>query len=74
VWFEDLLAGEDTSRTVAALRSGLRTVAALPVLHAGEVRGVVELFAATARRSDDLLLDGFYDLGRRIGRAVLKAD
>jgi PAS domain S-box-containing protein len=71
VWFEDLLAGEDTPRVVAALRSGLRTVAALPILHAGEVRGVVELFAVTARPQDDLLLDNLYDLGRQIGRAPL---
>lgn len=71
VWFEDLLAGEDTARVVAALRSGLRTVAALPVLHAGEVRGVVELFAAAARRQDDLLLNSFYELGRQLGRARL---
>jgi len=74
VWFEDLLAGEDTPRVVAALRSGLRTVAALPVLHAGEVRGVVELFSATARPPDDLLLDGLYELGRRLGRVRLTPD
>jgi PAS domain S-box-containing protein len=69
VWFEDLLSGEDTPRAVAALRAGLRTVAALPILQAGEVRGVVELYASTARKEDHLLLDGLYELGRHIGRA-----
>jgi PAS domain S-box-containing protein len=71
VWFEDLLSGEDTPRAVAALRAGLRTVAALPIVQTGEVRGVVELYASTARREDPLMLNSFYDLGRQIGRAPL---
>jgi PAS domain S-box-containing protein len=69
VWFEDLLSGEDTSRIVAALRVKLRTVAALPILHAGEVRGVVELFASKVRREDRLVLNSLYELGRQLGRA-----
>jgi len=70
VWFEDLLTGEDTPRIVAALRARLRTVAALPILQAGEVRGVVELFAAAARTPDRLLMNSLYELGRQMGRAL----
>jgi PAS domain S-box-containing protein len=73
-WFEELLSGEDTPRTVAALRSGLRTVAALPILQAGEVRGVVELLASATRRQDPHLLGGLYELGRQLGRAKLAPD
>jgi len=71
VWFEDFLSNEDTPRVVAALRAGLRTVAALPILQAGEVRGVIELFASQARRADRLVLNSLYELGRQIGYAPL---
>ncbi|HKF17628.1 MAG TPA: hypothetical protein VKF14_10620, partial [Candidatus Dormibacteraeota bacterium] len=59
-----------TPRVVAALRAGLRTVAALPILQAGEVRGVVELFASEARKEDRLVLNSLYELGRQLGRAL----
>src|SRR5215813_11878612 len=74
VWFEDFLSHEDTPRVVAALRAGLRTVAALPILQAGEVRGVVELFASEARKEDRLVLNSLYELGRLIGRASLSPE
>jgi PAS domain S-box-containing protein len=74
MWFEDFLSYEDTPRAVAALRAGLRTVVALPILQAGEVRGVVELFASETRREDRLVLNSLYELGRLIGRAPVSQE
>jgi len=74
MWFEDFLSYEDTPRVVTALRAGMRTVVALPILQAGEVRGVVELFASETRREDRLVLNSLYELGRLIGRAPLSQE
>jgi PAS domain S-box-containing protein len=68
VWAQDFIAEEDSSRVLAAARAGIRSAVAAPVLAAGQVGGVFELFSTDARPEDAELLMHLYAIGGRIGR------
>ena len=70
LWSEDVLHEPDEPRIVPALRAGLHGSAAVPVAAGQEVRAVLELFAAGARKEDEDLLLRLGDMGRQVGRAV----
>jgi PAS domain S-box-containing protein len=72
VWIPDVLA-EELPRTLAAVRAGLHSAVAVPILQAGEVSGVLEYFGNEVQPEDAELLSRLYDIGRRIGRRYRKA-
>jgi PAS domain S-box-containing protein len=65
-WVADVLS-EELPRTLPALRAGLHTGIAFPLLDLGEVVGVIELFHDVPQSEDDELLTRLYGVGRRIG-------
>jgi PAS domain S-box-containing protein len=69
-WSEDVLHEADEPRIVPALRAGLHGSVAIPVVAREEVRAVLELFAAGARKEDEDMLLRLGDIGRQAGRRV----
>jgi GAF domain-containing protein len=68
VWVEDVLHQHDMPRALPALRGGLHTVVAIPILESGQVRGVIELLSEEVRPQEADVLNALYDFGRRLGR------
>ncbi|HSR22773.1 MAG TPA: PAS domain S-box protein, partial [Candidatus Eisenbacteria bacterium] len=68
MWSEDVLDEADEPRIVPALRAGLHASVAIPIVAGEDVRGVLELFAAGARKEDEELLLRLGDMGRLVGR------
>lgn len=67
VWVEDLLKEAENLQDLAALRSGLQSAAAFPVLTGSDLVGVVALFSMGQRTLDPELVEGFAALGLEIG-------
>ncbi|MBO0686770.1 MAG: PAS domain S-box protein, partial [Candidatus Dormibacteraeota bacterium] len=68
LWVPDVLEDASMTRALPAVRSGLRCAVLVPVLEAGEARGVFELFAQDVRQEDEELLMRLFNIGRRLGR------
>jgi PAS domain S-box-containing protein len=67
IWVSDVLS-EELSRTLAAVRGGLRSAVAVPILQSGEVGGVLEFLSGEVQAEDEELLARLSDIGRRFGR------
>ena len=57
------------SRTTAALQAGLRGALALPIVAAGKIFGVIELFSAEAIQPDEALIQLLKSLSAQIGQS-----
>lgn len=68
-WITDLVADSNFPRAAVAIDAGLRTGCALPVITAGEVRGVIELFSSQVNVADADLLDVLGSFGSAVGLA-----
>jgi signal transduction histidine kinase len=69
VWIPDL-ESDDFVRRDAALRSGLRSGAAFPVMTGDDVVGVLELYIRRPRVPDEAMLDTMGFIGIQLGRVV----
>jgi PAS domain S-box-containing protein len=69
-WLPDVLADDNFPRKPAARRAGLHAAFCFPIRSARGVLGVIEFYAAEARRLDDALLATMTALGDQIGQAV----
>jgi PAS domain S-box-containing protein len=70
LWVEDVLHEPEEARIVPALRAGLHSAVAVPIVARQEVLGVLELLAAGPRCEDEDLLLRLGDIGRRVGRGA----
>jgi PAS domain S-box-containing protein len=68
VWIEDLGRIDTASapRLAAAERGGLRAALAFPIMRAGDVFGVIELFSAAPIGHDQEVLDGLVGFGTQV--------
>jgi len=65
----DVSSEQGFSRTAAALQAGLRGALALPIVAAGRIFGVVELFSAEAVQPDEALIQLLKSLSAQIGQS-----
>lgn len=72
VWVGDITTDDTFRRVPIALRAGLRSALALPVMAGTQVLGVIELYGATAQPRDDALLAGLGLLGGQVAQFVLR--
>ncbi len=56
-------------RTTAALQAGLRGALALPIVAAGKIFGVIELFSAQAIRSEEALIHLLHSVSAQVGQS-----
>lgn len=70
VWVEDLASEPGFKRRDAALRCGLVSALAFPVLVGREVTAVIELFSGRAQAADEGLLRVVSQIGTQLGRVV----
>ncbi|MFO7655379.1 MAG: PAS domain S-box protein [Candidatus Krumholzibacteriia bacterium] len=69
-WLEEIAASPDFRRRSEAVRMGLRTALAFPVLLADTVLGVITLFFERPRPLDAAMSESAIDIGRGIGQFV----
>jgi PAS domain S-box-containing protein len=67
-WVPDVLAHPGFARPGEAVRTGLRSAFAFPVLNGTEVVGVLEFFSREVRPADQQVLATMTDIGRQIGQ------
>ncbi len=65
----DVSSEQGFSRTTAALQAGLRGALALPIVAAGKIFGVIELFGAEAIQPDEALIQLLKSLSAQIGQS-----
>lgn len=70
LWISDAVREANFPRAAIALQHGLRTAFAFPVIQAGEVTGVVEVFTEDMRVRDEALLAALETVGRALGLAT----
>jgi diguanylate cyclase (GGDEF)-like protein/PAS domain S-box-containing protein len=73
VWVSDITTDETFRRVPIAMRAGLRSALAFPVMAGAQVLGVIELYSAGAQGRDEPLLAGLSLLGGQIGQFLLRA-
>jgi PAS domain S-box-containing protein len=69
-WIEEVGADERLPRAQQAASAGLRTALAFPIVGLQGVRGVVEFFSTSRRRTDHALMDIMVGIGRQMGQQV----
>lgn len=67
VWIADFSARDEFPRAPLARALGLRTAVAFPIIHEGEVSGVMEFFSRTARVADADMIPVMALIGSAIG-------
>ena len=67
-WIGDVTRDENFPRAASASREGLRGAFGFPIVIEGEVLGVIEFFASTARAPDEDLLRMMAVIGSQIGQ------
>ena len=67
-WISDVAQDSTLARAAAALRAGLHSAFAFPVLIGGKSYGVMEFFAAEARARDDALMEISTAIGTQVGQ------
>ena len=69
-WLTDVVRDSNFPRVSLALEHGLRTACAFPIVAAGEVVGVVELFTPQLRPANDAVVAVLETLGRVAGMVI----
>ncbi|MDP9885357.1 diguanylate cyclase (GGDEF)-like protein [Sinomonas atrocyanea] len=69
-WIPDIAADTEFPRAEAALRDGLRSAVAFPILLGTEVTAVLEFFAAHPLEPDETLLRLLAKIGAQLGRVA----
>ena len=72
VWIPDLAHDIHMRRAPAALKAGLHSVFAFPILVGDEFYGVIELFARDVRQPDPGLLGAVHTIGSQIGQFMAR--
>ena len=72
VWVPDITKDDTFRRVPIALRAGLLSALAFPVLADTQVLGVIELYSTTAQPRDDALLAGLGLLGGQVAQFLLR--
>jgi diguanylate cyclase (GGDEF)-like protein/PAS domain S-box-containing protein len=72
VWIPDVAHDINMRRAPAALKAGLHSVFAFPILVGDEFYGVIELFARDARQPDPGLLGAVHTIGSQIGQFMAR--
>jgi PAS domain S-box-containing protein len=70
VWIPDVNQDDNLPRAPYAMKAGLRSAVAFPVLINGKATGVVEFFSREIRKPDQELLEVFSAVGRQIGQFI----
>ncbi len=70
LWISDLAEESQAFQFGAAIRAGMRSVAAFPVQSSGEFFGVLELFSARRMERDVALLNMMAAIGSEIGQFI----
>ena len=73
MWVADMASDTAFRRVPIAMRAGLRSALAFPIMTGGQVLGVVELCSTGVHRCDDTLMAGLRLLGGQIGQFLLRA-
>ena len=73
VWVADMASDTTFRRVPIAMRAGLRSALAFPVIAGGQVLGVVELCSTGTVARNDTLLAGLRLVGGQIGQFLLRA-
>ena len=73
-WIADINQHESFGRRASALKFGLRSALAFPVVAGGEVIGVMEFFGREVRQPDERLLRITGSLGRQIGQFIQRKE
>ena len=69
-WIRDVVEDTNFPRARVAAREGLHAAFGFPIVHRGEVLGVMEFFSRDIRAPDDELLSMFASIGNQIGLFV----
>src|SRR5215207_3946033 len=69
-WVTDLSADENFPRIASAVREGLRSAYAFPVLLGGRVTGVLEFFSREIRQPDEEMIKWISAVGSHIGQLI----
>jgi len=70
VWIEDMVVARASGRLIDAMKAGLRSAFAFPVIVKGEVGAMLEFFSREARPADELLLDDIEAIASQLARVV----
>jgi diguanylate cyclase (GGDEF)-like protein len=71
-WIPDVAQDIRMRRGPAALKAGLRSAFAFPILVGEEFYGVIELFAREPRQPDPWLIEAVHTLGSQIGQFIAR--
>lgn len=71
-WIPDVAQDISMRRGPAALKAGLRSAFAFPILVGEEFYGVIELFARDPRQPDPWLVEAVHTLGSQIGQFIAR--
>jgi len=70
VWIADIEQERTLRRREAALKAGLRSACAIPILVGGEFYGVMEFLARDARLRDERILEIAQGVGKQVGQFI----
>jgi PAS domain S-box-containing protein len=69
-WIPDVVSDPAFPRALVAAKDGLHAAFAFPVLHEGEILGVIEFFSSGIRQPDEELLRVMSTIGTQIGQFI----
>jgi diguanylate cyclase (GGDEF)-like protein len=72
VWVGDIGEDDIVSRREEALRAGLKSAFAFPIMAGGEFFGLMEFFADEARPQDDSVIQLAHNVGAHIGQFIAR--
>ena len=72
LWISDISLEKNAPRIPAALRHGIRSATAFPIIVEDEVSGVIEFFSTSVRAEDPDLLVLMTTLGNQIGQFIAR--